>query len=253
MISNIPVCYEDWTLLDVKKMLFEKKDKLETINYIYVLSKSKKLIGVFSIKEIFRRPLSLKAGAIANREVVAVRPHADQEKVAILALNNNLKSIPVVGKGGRFLGVVPSDAILSILHSENVEDFLRMTGIKSPLNKILKGSSFYLLKVRLPWLVFGLLGGVLAAGIMGYFESSLKDYFLLTSFIPLILYLSSATGSQTETLFIRSSVIDNSINILGYFFREILTGVMIALALGILLSLISGGYISHLSLYLHRL
>lgn len=238
-ISNVPVCYKEWRLSDVKKMLFEKKKNLETINYIYVLDKSKKLWGVFSIKEIFRRPASLRVEAIAQKNLVAVRPRTDQEKVAILALNHNLKSVPVVDKNNKFLGIVPSDVILNILHSEDVEDFLKMTGIRSSFQKILKGSSFYLAKVRLPWLVVGLLGGVLAAQIMNYFEASLKNYFVLTSFIPLILYLASANGNQTETLFIRSSVIESRINIRKYFLREIAAGLLISLVLGGLISLIS--------------
>lgn len=239
LTSNVPICYEEERLLDVKRTLFKKKKKIETINYIYVVNKNKKLLGIFSIKEIFRRPASTRVKTIIQRNIVTARPYTDQEKVAISALNHNLKSIPIINKKGKFLGVVPSDAILNILHSEDVEDFLKMTGIRSSFSKILKGSSFYLAKVRLPWLILGLLGGILAAQVVNYFENSLRSYFILTSFIPLILYLSSAVGNQTETLFIRSSVISSKINILKYFLKEITAGFFIALVLGILLSSIS--------------
>jgi magnesium transporter len=239
MIEQVPLCYLDNTILDVRKILFQKMKELETINYIYVVNKNKKLVGVFSIKEIFRCSERTSIKEIAEREVVKVRPYTDQERVAILALENNLKSIPVVDKNDKFLGVVPSDIILDILYSENLEDFLKMAGIKSPLQKILKGSALYLFKIRIPWLVLGLLGGIVGATIISFFEGPLKENFILASFIPLILYMSGAVGNQTEILLIRNMTIDNKISIGRYFFRELRTSLFIALILASLLFLVS--------------
>ena len=239
MIEQVPLCYLDNTILDVRKMLLKEMKNLETINYIYVVNKNRKLVGVFSIKEIFRSPEKTLIKEITEKEVVKVRPYADQEKVAILALENNLKSIPVVDKNSKLLGVVPSDIILDILHSENVEDFLKMAGINSPLQKILKGSAFYLFKVRIPWLILGLLGGIVGATIIAFFEGPLKENFILASFIPLILYMSGAVGNQTEILLIRNMAIDNKISVWKYFFRELWTSLFIALILASLLFLIS--------------
>jgi len=239
MTKAVPLAYPEESVLNVKKMLFEKIKKIETINYIYVVDKKKKLIGVFSIKEIFRRSGKTKVKEIMQKEVIKVRPYADQEKVVILALRNNLKSIPVVGKGDEFLGVVPSDIILDVFHSENVEDFLKVAGIHSPLKKISEASSLFLAKARIPWLVFGLLGGVLAARIIDFFETPLKTHFILAAFIPLIVYVSGAVGIQTQTLFIRNLVLDSQLKMTKYLLREIKTAFLIALVLGGLLSLLS--------------
>lgn len=239
MIETVPLAFSGQRIFDVKKMLFEKIPGLETINYIYVVDKKRKLLGIFSIKEIFRRSEETVVEEIMEKEIIKVRPHTDQERVAILALKNNLKAIPVVDREGKFLGIVPSDIILNILHSENVEDFLKAAGIHSPLQKVLKGSPLFLAKIRLPWLILGLLGGILAAYIIDFFEAPLKSHFVLAAFIPLMLYLASAAGTQTETLFIRSLVLNSRIDIKKYLFREIKTAFLIALGLGILLSLIS--------------
>ncbi|MBU2635362.1 magnesium transporter [Patescibacteria group bacterium] len=239
MIKAVPIAYSEQRILDVKNMLFEKMKKLETINYIYVVNKKEELIGVFSVKEIFRSPEQTKVREIMKQDIIKVRPYTDQEKIAILALKNNLKSIPVVDKNNKFLGVVPSDIILDVLYSENIEDFLKLAGIHSPLQKILKGSTLYLTKVRLPWLIFGLLGGIFAAWIIAFFEESLRTNFILAAFIPLILYIASAVGTQTETLFIRNLILDSRLVITKYLLREIKTGFLMALILGVLLSLIS--------------
>lgn len=239
IIEQVPLCYQDNTILDVKKMLFERISEIETINYIYVIDKEEKLLGVFSIKEIFRRPENTKVEEIMKENPIKARPNTDQERVAILALENNLKAIPVVDKNDKFLGVVPSDIILDILHLENVEDFLKAAGIHSPLQKILKGSSLFLTKVRLPWLILGLLGGILAAYIIDFFETPLKAHFILAAFIPLMLYIASAVGTQTETLFIRNLVLDTKLEFKKYLFREIKISFLIGLILGTLLFLLS--------------
>lgn len=235
IIKQIPLCRQNDTILDVKKMLFSGINDLETINYIYVIDSKKKLIGVFSIKEIFRRSEETLIKEIMEKDLVVIRPYADQEKVVILALKHNLKAVPAIGKKGEFLGVVPSDIILDILHSENVEDFLKMAGINSPLQKILKGSAFYLFKVRIPWLVFGLFGGIIGASVITYFEGPLQTNFILASFIPLILYMSGAVGNQTEILLIRNMAIDSKISAWKYLARELKASFLIAIILTILL------------------
>ena len=239
MIKAVPIVYSEQRILDVKNMLFDKMKELETINYIYVINKKEELIGVFSIKEIFRSPEQTKVREIMEQNVIKIRPYTDQEKIAISALKNNLKSIPVVGKNNKFLGVVPSDIILDVLYSENVEDFLKLAGINSPLQKISKGSSLYLFKIRIPWLVLGLLGGILGATLITFFEAPLKENFILASFIPLILYMSGAVGNQTEILLIRNMALDTKISIYKYFFREIKVSFLISLILTSLLFLIS--------------
>lgn len=242
MIQNIPLVFAKDSILDVKKILFEKMKELETINYIYVIDEQEKLVGVFSIKEIFQRPEETKVEDIMQTQIVTARPYTDQERVAILALNHNLKAIPVMDKDGRFLGVVPSDVILNILHSENVEDILRFAGIyKRELTpaKVIRAPAGILAKARLPWLILGLFGGILAAQVVNFFESSLKTHFILAAFIPLIVYMADAVGTQTETLFIRSLALDTQLNIKGYLWREIKISFFIALVLGVFLSIVS--------------
>lgn len=242
MITNIPTAHPWETILDIKNRIQKKINELETINYIYVLDKKEKLVGVLSIKEIFRKPESLKVKDLMERKLVSAKPHTDQEKIALLALRHNLKSIPLVDKEGKFLGIVPSDAILAILHQENIEDLLRLGGIRHEANlptQTLTASTQTLVKARLPWLLLGLLGGILAAQITTFFEIPLKEHFILAAFIPLIIYMADATGTQTETLFIRGLAIDRKLDIKKYLWREIKIGFFLALTCGLFLLLLS--------------
>lgn len=239
MIKNIPLAFSEEKICDVKKRIFEKAKEFETLNYIYVIDNEDKLLGVLSLKKIFQESLETKIGDLMIKEIVKVHPYTDQEKVAILALKYNLKAIPVVDKENFFLGVVSSDVILDILHSEHVEDFLKSAGIHSSLTKTNKGSVLFLTRTRIPWLVLGLFGGIGAAQIVNFFETPLKAHFMLAAFIPLIVYIADAVGTQTETLFIRNLVFDFHLEIKKYFFREIRVSILLALILSTLLFLFS--------------
>jgi len=88
---------------------------------------------------------------------------------------------------------------------------------------------------RLPWLVLGLLGGLLAAQIIGAFETTLTKNLLLASFIPLVVYISDAVGTQMESFVIRDIAIHKGINFFKYFLKQfvIVTIMAVILAAGL--------------------
>lgn len=84
---------------------------------------------------------------------------------------------------------------------------------------------------RVPWLLVGLLGAVLTADIVAAFEQQLQANVMLAFFIPGIVYLADAVGTQTEALVIRGLSVGVPI---GRVVRsEILTGLLVGLALAL--------------------
>jgi len=242
MVLNIPIVGPDYTIRDVLNLLFKEMKALETINYVYVVNENKKLLGVFSIKEVFRQNQEKKVEEIMKKQVIKVNSHADQERVAILALRNNLKAIPVVDREERLLGIVTSDTILNILHSEHVEDILKAGGsslVDKKIKELATAPAITLVKARFFWLLIGLLGGVLAAQIIGFFEETLKSQILLALFLPVIVYITDAVATQTETLIIRGIAIDAKFSLSKYFLREIKVGSLLGLILGVISAVIA--------------
>lgn len=238
MTERVPIVSPDDTIADVRKMLYEKASTFATLSYIYVVDKDGCLIGIFSIRELFRTPENIKVKEIMNPDVIKARPYTDQEDVALLALKYNLKSVPIVDKNNRFLGVVRSRTILNILHAEHVEDFLKSAGIHGIAGKTLNAPASKLIKARLTWLIIGLIGGVIAAQVTQFFETPLKEYFVLAAFIPLMVYMADAIGTQTQTLFVRDLVMKR-LDLKKYLLREIKVGLGLATILGILLYIIA--------------
>lgn len=237
---NVPVCGFSDTIADVRKKILEKASKLESLSYIYVLDDKERLKGVFSIKELFVRDDGVKAEEIMDRKVVMINPKDDQEKAAILAIKYNIKAIPVTSNDHRFLGVITSDSILNILHKEHIEDMLLSAGIHREDDSLVKIRSLsigMLAKIRLPWLIVGLFGGVLAAQIITLFEGTLSSNFILASFIPLVVYISAAVAAQTQMLYVRSLAL-GKFSSRRYFIKEIGVGVLIGLVISAILFLI---------------
>ena len=257
MISKdfVPVVEYQKIIRDITLEIKEKIQEWETLNYLYVIDESGKLIGIASIKEIFRQSPEIKISQVMKKKIISVQPELDQEKVAYLALKNNIKAIPVVDKDNHLLGIVSSDRILSILNKEATEDIYHMAGIFRPefrIGNILEIPVFKSLKSRIPWLLVGLVGGIIAAWIIGFFEAYLKENLILALFIPIIIYMANAVGMQTQTLFIRDLTIQHDILFKKYFLRQLIICFLISivLSLGFFLIVLFGWASAYLGLVL---
>jgi magnesium transporter len=241
IVTNVPTTNEDASVGEIEEMLIEKTVDFNTINYIYVLDEEKKLKGVVSIKEIFRSPKEEKAKKLLSKKLVTVQADTDQEQVAYLAIKNSLKAIPVVTKDNLFLGTIPSDAILKILYQETTEDLLHFGGIVdgASYDNIFKMPLKVSVKRRTPWLIVGLFGGIIAAGVISRFEEVLSKNLILVLFIPLVVYLAAAVGSQMQTFIIRDMAINPKLRFLKYLTKQASVVLVIGLIISTLLYLVS--------------
>jgi magnesium transporter len=239
MIKDVPCLSDAATVADAEKLLFQKIQNFNTINYLYILSQAEKLKGVISVKELFRSPRSTPIKKLLPPETISVHPHTDQERVALLALKNQLKAVPVVDQKNKFLGIITHDTLLNILNSEASEDIFHLGGVthQSDHDDIFHLSLLTSLWHRLPWLILGLLGGMLAAGVVHLFETVLAQNLILAAFIPLIVYMADAVGTQMEAFIIRDLAFTPKLNFLKYLFRQALIVMLIGIAISALLYL----------------
>lgn len=223
MTKNIPVVSLKQTVGEVDKLIVKNVSSYDTINYIYVVDARGVLKGVVSIKELFRQNKEVSVGSIMKRDLIISRSHTDQEKAAYKALKNNIKAIPIVDKDGVFLGVMQSDNILNVLYEEIQEDIFHYAGVHNPgvaFDNVLEISVFKSLRHRFPWLFVGLIGGIFIAEIIGSFEKTMEKNIIVAAFIPLMVYMASAVGTQMSTFIIRDLAMNNKFNFLRYFIRQ---------------------------------
>lgn len=222
---------------DIEHDLLDRIDDFDTINYVYCVE-NHELKGALSIKELFRSGRDLPFKDVMRTELATVRPYTTRERAAVQAVRASIKAIPVIDKEGHFLGIFPSDAIQLALQHDSIEDALIQAGIvKHPeeavASVLIKATPKTHFLRRFPWLLLGLFGGFLSAGVVNLYEHALLEEILLASFIPLVVYLADAAGSQTQTLYIRSVLLDTKFDMRAYLHREVKVIAMLASALAL--------------------
>jgi magnesium transporter len=226
---------------DVEKMLLDKANEFDIIDYVYVVDDNSVLKGVVSIRELYASNKEANVEEIMKKELVVARPLTHKERIVYLALSNKIKAIPIIDREKHLLGIVPHNTILQIFNEEVREDVFKFGGIFHKVGKeytTIKSSAVTMIKTRLPWLIIGVLGGTITASIVSSFEHVLNTLLALAAFAPVLAYLSDAVGTQSETLTVRSIALDPLLSLKSYFVREFVVALSLALACGLLLSTI---------------
>jgi len=234
----------------VKATIAERAEQLEVVDYIYVVNGQNRLQGVASLKEILQSSDESRISNIMKTKPVALDFHADQERLVYLVLKHNLKAVPVVDRSNHLKGVVPYKTILEVFHHEFREDILRSGGIHHHIKEIeeITTPASKLVRARLPSLILGLIGGLFAAYIVTSFEQVLGSYLALAAFIPVVVYISDAVGTQSQTLVVRMIALEPEFSVRKYLTRELKIGGVIGIVFAA--SLFAAGFLGWSSLHI---
>lgn len=104
-----------------------------------------------------------------------------------------------------------------------------------------------LFRLRVPWLLFGLLGGAAASIIVSRFETVISRNIGLAFFLPLIVYMSDAVGTQTEAIYIRN-LAKRQIKFWVYLVKELSLGILLGALFGLLIGVFSYAWLKSASL-----
>jgi magnesium transporter len=211
------------------------QEKPAAVELVCVTRASGELVGAVPVARLF----SLEAAALLEDVVERKFPRAgvddDQEVAASLALHHGVDALPVVDEAGRLLGVMPSQALLHVLRREHVEDLHRLAGIRresSQARHAIEDPPLRRARHRLPWLFVGLAGGALATLVMAGFETTLRETVAVAFFIPALVYIADAIGTQSEAIAVRGLSLARG-GIGHLLAGELRTGMLIGLALGL--------------------
>ena len=234
LVTNVPVCAATDTAGVVRTRLMGATfGSVADVAVCEGQEGAQALLGLIPVERLLAAHDDQPAGDLMDADPPVVVPGLGQEKAAWKAVQHGESSLAVVDAQGRFRGLVPPSRLLGVLLREHDEDLARLGGYLASTASARHATEEALgrrLWHRLPWLVVGLLGSAVAAWVVRGFEAQLALDLRLAFFVPGVVYMADAVGTQTEALVIRGLSV--GVPIRKVFRLEVLTGICVGLILG---------------------
>jgi magnesium transporter len=212
------------------------RDKRELTYYVYVIDAAGKLIGVVSLRGLFAAPPKSRVRDVMHAGVISVPEDMDQEAVGQLFSRHDLVALPVVDADGRMKGLVSIDDIVDVVQEEATEDIHKMAGMQALDVPYLDAPILEMVRKRASWLSLLLVGEMLTATALGFFQKEIDRATVLALFMPLIISSGGNSGSQASTLVVRAMALDE-VRLMDWFRvmkRELASGLLLGICLAVI-------------------
>ena len=233
-VLRVPIFRASLSAADARALL--RTTNFDAVEAILVIDDECRFAGAARLKDVLIAPDEAPLASLTFKDWPWVDPDVDQEHAAALAQQHGVTAIPVVAADGRPLGLIPALALIETLAQEHHEDIHRLAGILKMRSKdrhALDDPPWSRAGRRLPWLLVGLALSTGATAMMVSFEHVLKANIIISFFIPALVYLADAVGTQTEAVVVRG--LSLRMRPLGpLLLGEMATGALIGLPLALL-------------------
>ena len=212
-----------------------KKDCVnkETIYNCYVLSLTRKIVGVIDLKTLLLADKKDKIKDIMDENVIKIYTLEDKEEVAKMFDKYDEYALPVVDNEERLVGIITVDDAIDVMQEETNEDFEKMAAVTPSESTYLKTSVFEHTKNRIIWLLVLMLSSAFTGMVLTKYEKAFEVLPILVSFIPMIMGTGGNCGSQASTLVIRGMAV-GEIDLKEWIkvvWKEIRVGFLVGIAL----------------------
>lgn len=194
----------DMTVSEALRVIRKTGINKETIYTCYVVSNSRKLIGMVSAKTLLLSDENDLIRDIMETNLIYVHTLEDKEVVANNFKKYDFLAMPVVDDERRLVGIVTVDDAIDVLEDEATEDIEKMAAIIPTDKPYLQTTPFATWKARIPWLLLLMISATFTGIILTKFESALAAHITLSAFIPMLMDTGGNSGSQAAVSVIRS-------------------------------------------------
>ncbi|MDH7604279.1 MAG: magnesium transporter [Melioribacter sp.] len=227
---------KNWTVQETLDYIRKYGQDKETLNILFVVDESGKLIDDIRIREILLASPDTKISELMDGNFVSLKVYDDQESAIEIFKKYDRVALPVTDSSGILVGIVTVDDVLDIAEEETTEDIQKIAAVQTFEEPYPQASIFQMIKKRAGWLSILFISEMFTATAMGYFENEISQAVVLALFVPLIISSGGNSGSQASTLIIRSLAL-NELSLKDWFFvfrREILTGLILGVILAVI-------------------
>ncbi len=224
---------------DCLKEMRHQAEDMDDIYNVYVIDSDNRLRGVLPLKKMITHPAVSKIKHVMETDPVSVKADMPLDEVAIDFEKYDLVAMPVVDSIGRLVGQITVDDVMDRVREQSERDYQLASGISSDIDA--DDSIWAQTKARLPWLLIGIIGGIVNSLILGGFEAQIAAVTALAFFIPLIGGTGGNVGVQASAIVVQG--LANGRLELSEFWPQIWRAVRVALLNAIVISAVVFGYI----------
>jgi magnesium transporter len=226
------------SLIQCVREIRKQAAEIDDLFAVYVVDDHDVLLGILPIKNLLLAPNNVKLDDIIMKdELVSVNVNEKGEKVAEIMRKYDLVVLPVVDGLGRLMGRITIDDVVDVMQEEAEKDYQLASGISEDVDS--DDKIWILSRARLPWMIIGLLGGIVGSRVIALYEPQLRIHPEMAYFMTLIAAMGGNAGVQSSAIVVQSLA---GGNITGNLLRRLAKEFSVALIGGFVCAAILLGY-----------
>jgi magnesium transporter len=242
MTEDFAACRPDDTMEAILRMIREAPEEdFETVNYLYVLSEDRHLLGILSLRRVVRTDPARVARDVMNDDPVTIQATDGEEEAARLVARYGLAALPVLDDRGRMVGIVTADDAQEILEEAETEDVLKLGGVSGDAEAYLSLGVAQLVRRRLPWLLILFVAEFFTGSVLRHYTGQASEggnttLAQLMLFVPLLIGAGGNAGAQVTTTITRALAL-GEVRASDWFVvirRELAIALLVGVTLGLL-------------------
>lgn len=201
MATELISVNENLTVSACLNEIRKQAEEVEDVFFVYVVADNNTVKGILPLKKLILSSAEELVRTICDTDIISVKTDTKSDDVANIMEKYDLVALPVVDGIGRLKGRITIDDVVDVIKEEAEKDYQMISGISSDVEA--SDTVFQLTRARIPWLLIGLVGGVLAALVLGNFEEQIGISPEMAFFIPLITAMAGNVGIQSSSIVVQ--------------------------------------------------
>jgi magnesium transporter len=179
-----------------------KSGVAQQIIYFYVVDAEQRLVGVVPTRRLLLATPEVRVDSIMISRVVTIPAAATVLEACEMFVLHKFLAFPVVTAERKLVGVVNvamfTENVFDASEQEHMDDVFQRIGFR--VAEVQTASPWRAFRLRFPWLVATLVGGICCAMLAGHYEATLATSIILAFFLAMVLGLSESVSAQSVTV-----------------------------------------------------
>ncbi|MBI35244.1 MAG: magnesium transporter [Flavobacteriales bacterium] len=232
MAKELVKVRENWSVKECEFELRKQAEEVDDVHTVYVVNDEDKLVGIISLKALILNSPETKVKTISKTDIISIKASEKSGEVSRIMDKYDLVVLPVVDENNYLVGRITIDDVVDVIVEEAEKDYQMLSGISEDVES--SDNIWQLTRARFPWLLVGMLGGILGAKVIGIFEKDASPALML--YIPLIAAMGGNVGIQSSAIVVQGIANQTlSGSIISKLMKELGVGIVNGLLCGFIL------------------